>query len=119
MAYDENKPDCGQREEMVKRHARIMGHPHVTRCFGFFVIDNEYKLVLELMECSLQDVIGAFSLIISKNSNAQIITSPNVVDIKRATSCAGCEMLPMLFTTFTVCTAVLTPSERLLCTTVT
>ena len=62
MPCGDGGPDHGARERAIKREQRTMNHPHVTRCFGGFLVDRyEYKLVLERMQCSLQDVIGAFA----------------------------------------------------------
>ena len=58
---DDESAGGGEDKQAIDRELRAMNHPHVTRCFGgFFVGRYVYKLVLERMECSLQDVISAF-----------------------------------------------------------
>ena len=107
VAYDEESSLYGIHKEMLERELRDMDHAHVTRCFGFFVTSEGYKLVLERMDCSLQDVIGALSLIVSQSSNVQMVRSPSIVNTQRTMSCAGCGTPLMLFTTFTTSIAVL------------
>ena len=60
IPYDQEYPDYGQRRQAIGRGLHVMDHPHVTRCFGSFVTREGYKLVLERMQCNLQDAIGAF-----------------------------------------------------------
>jgi hypothetical protein len=69
VPYDNERTDFGKNEQAIERELRAMDHPHVTRCFGFFYVGNNCKLVLERMDCSLQNAISAFSLIVPKSSN--------------------------------------------------
>ena len=67
MPYDEGKPDFGQCKQAIERELRAMDHSCVTRCFGYFIVRSECKLVLELMQRSLRDVISVFLFIVSKS----------------------------------------------------
>lgn len=67
MLYDEGEPSWIGQKCAIERELRINNHSNVTRCFGgFFVTRNEYMLVLERMQYSLQNVIGALSVVVFK-----------------------------------------------------
>lgn len=76
---DDDNSGSGMMQEVFKRELREFNHSYLTRksftcvcekrcilgCFGYFEEHDGYRIVLELMQCSLQKVIGETSSQIS------------------------------------------------------